>query len=101
MDTISDTNHKPLTTPGRTSHFGEFTAPNATTIFKYNPHMTPIERVMATFTGRDDLLEQMVAHLRSQRHVDKPYIFSSTAPAESARPPCSLPWLTKLLKAPA
>ena len=41
-------------------------------IFKYNPHRMPAEHVLATFVGREELLNGFVAHVRAQRGVRQP-----------------------------
>src|ERR1700688_1089829 len=39
---------------------------------KYNPHRMDRAALLATLTGRDELLKQLIAHLRAQRGAPKP-----------------------------
>ena len=49
-----------------------FRVSSSATIFKYNPHQMPRGDVLGTFVGREDLLAEMVAHVRAQRGKPRP-----------------------------
>ncbi len=70
----SNANGSYLIAPGsrrdETTH--PFSITSSTVIFKYNPHqMTPAD-VLDTLVGRDELLSEMIAHLRAQKGSSRP-----------------------------
>jgi len=73
MEFKSDLYSSSQTTP-RSRRGGAFGSAITSTavIFKYNPHRMPPADVLNTFVGRDELLAQLIAHLRAQRGVSQP-----------------------------
>ncbi len=73
MEFKSDFYSSSQTTP-RSRRGGAFGSAITSTavIFKYNPHRMPPADVLNTFVGRDELLAQLIAHLRAQRGVSQP-----------------------------